>query len=248
MEILDRARLSLLYDLQKAGFDLGRSLTIRPLHPDEAIGPTASPELAIKRGPEKVIQAEVDGVIGQAFTEQPASWSGTVQQALQLSLTTIQHRAFVVAAINALMKATNRCTGSAHCRDGDPEACGDCLVKEIEQRFPQPVVGMFGFQPFLIKALVDRFGPKCVLVADLNPTNIGQTKAGVRIMDGEKDAERIATDCTFGLCTGSSIVNGTFDELWQLFSRHRKPVLFFGNTISGIAALLGFDRYCPYAR
>jgi len=26
-----------------------------------------------------------------------------------------------------------------------------------------------------------------------------------------------------------------------------KAVLFFGNTISGTAALLGFDRYCPYA-
>ncbi|HNV69483.1 MAG TPA: DUF364 domain-containing protein, partial [Candidatus Ozemobacteraceae bacterium] len=229
MEILERARFSLLYDLQKAGYDLQQKLAIRPLNPDEAIGPTASPELAIKRGPEKVIQAEVNGVIGQAFTEQPASWSGTVHQALQLHLTSVQNRAFVVAAINALMKATNRCTGSAHCRDGDPEACGTCLVKEIEQRFPQPIVGMFGFQPFLVKALVDRFGSKSVLVADLNPNNIGQIKAGVRIMDGEKDAERLAADCTFGLCTGSSIVNGTFDELWQLFSRHRKPVLFFGN-------------------
>ena len=50
------------------------------------------------------------------------------------------------------------------------------------------------------------------------------------------------------LVTGSSIVNGTIDGIKSLFETAGKPLVFFGNTISGAAALLGLDRLCPFGR
>ena len=48
-----------------------------------------------------------------------------------------------------------------------------------------------------------------------------------------------------GLATGSSIVNGTI-EIIRRFTDDNKPLVFFGNTISGTAALLDLDRLCPF--
>jgi hypothetical protein len=50
-----------------------------------------------------------------------------------------------------------------------------------------------------------------------------------------------------GLATGSSVVNGSINDLLARFLAVGKPLLFFGNTISGVAALLGLDRICPFA-
>lgn len=51
-----------------------------------------------------------------------------------------------------------------------------------------------------------------------------------------------------GLATGSAVVNGTLVEILDQFRNAGKPVLLFGNTISGVAELLGLDRLCPYGR
>ncbi len=247
-DMLTQARAQLCDRLHDAGYPLDRPLTVRPLHADEAVGRAASPELAIRRGPEKVIQAEVAGTIGQAFTDQPGSWSGTVGDALALDLAQVPLRAISVAAINAILCNINGCQGVKHCQDGDPEACGDRMAEEIARRDPHPHIGMFGLQPFMVQALVGRFGAAAVTVADLNPANIGTQRAGVPIYDGQRDAATIVKNCSIGLITGSSIVNGTFDELWHLFAEHHRPVIVFGNTIAGVAALVGLDRYCPLAR
>jgi hypothetical protein len=54
--------------------------------------------------------------------------------------------------------------------------------------------------------------------------------------------------CGVGLATGSSLVNGTIDDIYDRFGGAGKPLVFFGNTISGAAALLGLDRLCPFGR
>jgi len=50
------------------------------------------------------------------------------------------------------------------------------------------------------------------------------------------------------LVTGSSVVNGTVNEILERFEAAGKPVVFFGSTIAGVAALLKLDRVCPFAR
>lgn len=248
MDSLDQARKLLKKELAVAGFDMKKKMTVRPLNPDEAVGKDSSAELALRRGPEKIVQAEMDSAIGQAFTDAPCEWSGTVEEALALPLEYPARRAFTVAAINCLMRKTGRCSGTIHCRDKDPEKCGAETVKMMEKRFGNPKIAMFGFQPFLFKALVERFGSDAIEVADLNPANIGTKKHGVTIRHGENDAAKMVEGCTVGFFTGSSITNGTFDKIRKLFVDKNKPLVLFGNTISGVATLLNYDRFCPFGQ
>ena len=97
-------------------------------------------------------------------------------------------------------------------------------------------------------ALADRFGPASVRVLDLDPNSIGTTKSGVPICDGHTDLARLVDWCSVGLATGSSLVHGTIDDIYDRFGGAGKPLVFFGNTISGAAALLGLDRLCPFGR
>ena len=109
-------------------------------------------------------------------------------------------------------------------------------------------IGLVGLQPAILKALMARFGPEAVMVTDLNPDNIGEDRSGVVVWDGQRDLARLASACHVGLATGSSVVNRTLDEIVERFQQAGKPLIFFGNTLSGVAALLGFERLCPFGR
>jgi hypothetical protein len=109
-------------------------------------------------------------------------------------------------------------------------------------------VGLVGLQPAILKALVSRFGPHALRLVDLNPENIGETRSGVVVWDGESDLPRLVAECDLGLATGSSVVNGTLDGILGVFQQAGKPLILFGNTISGVASLLGLERLCPFGR
>ena len=96
--------------------------------------------------------------------------------------------------------------------------------------------------------MVDAYGTSGMRVADLNPDNIGQKREELIVMDGEKGLPELVEWCQVGLATGSSVVNGTINEILERFQAAGKPVVFFGNTISGVAALLKLERICPFAR
>jgi hypothetical protein len=87
-----------------------------------------------------------------------------------------------------------------------------------------------------------------IRVADLNPDNIGKILEEVLVRDGEKDLDELIEWCEVGLATGSSIVNGTINVILEKFAAAGKPVAFFGNTISGVTALTGLERICPFRR
>ncbi len=228
--------------------DRSRRVSVYPLSPNEAIGAKADADFAIKKGKERVIEATFEGARGQAFTDAPSDWTGTLDELLSLDLSIVRHRAVFVAAMNAVLRSLGAAEGTMHCKDEDPQRCGPEIARELQARFGRKRVGLVGLQPAILKGLVDRFGSEFVRVLDLNPENIGTSKCGVLIWDGETDLPRLAEWCEVALATGSSLVNGTLDEIKQDFEAVGKPLVFFGNTISGAAALLRFDRICPFGR
>ena len=50
------------------------------------------------------------------------------------------------------------------------------------------------------------------------------------------------------LLTGTTLVNGTFEPIWRRVRERRKPGLVYGVTASGVCALLGYERICPFGR
>lgn len=248
MGLLEKARELLVRRIDERGVDRALPLAVRPLSPEEAIGSIADHSFPIRRGKERVIEAEFRGFRGQAFTDRPAPWHGTIEELLALDLTKVPARAVFTAGLNAVLVSLGEATGTVHCRDEDPTRCGPELARTLEERFGRIRVGLVGLQPAILRALAARFGAGSVFCVDLNPENIGQVRSDVAIWDGERDLTRLAASCEVGLATGSSIVNETLDGILETFGRENKPLIVYGNTISGIAALLGLDRLCPYGR
>ena len=69
--------------------------------------------------------------------------------------------------------------------------------------------------------------------------NVGQERAGVLIEGVESTAE-VLDWADVVLVTGTTLANGTLDGLLTA-----KPSVLYGVTISGAAALLEYERYCP---
>jgi len=165
-----------------------------------------------------------------------------------LTLDEISNRAVFVAGLNAVLSALEQLPGTVHCKDEDPSRCGPEMAMILYERFGPVRVGLIGLQPSVLKALVSQFGSAAVRVTDLNPDNIGEIRAGPVVWDGGKDLPRLVAECDVGLATGSSVVNRTLDEILERFQRAGKPLILFGNTISGVASLLELDRLCPFGR
>jgi hypothetical protein len=227
---------------------MDHSVSVRPLSPDEAIGSTADASFVIKRGKERVIEAVFEGGRGQAFTDRPSEWAGTLRDVLSLDLSDIRSRAVFVAAMNAVLRSRGVAAGTIHCLDEEPMNCGEEMAGQLEARFGHKCFGLVGLQPAILKGLAERFGVDAVRVLDLDPDNIGSVRFGVSVWNGETDLPRLVEWCEVGLATGSSLVNGTIDGIVRLFEEAGRPLVFFGNSISGAAVLLHLDRICPYGR
>jgi len=79
-------------------------------------------------------------------------------------------------------------------------------------------------------------------VTDLNAENIGGTKSGVKILDGDTEMEQAVQWCDPVPATGSTVVNGTIERI--LKAAKEKPLIFYGITLVGPAELLGLNRFC----
>lgn len=245
MDVLQQARLKLTTICSDHNMDLTKPVAVRCLTPDEAIGADASSEFVIKKGKETVIQADFDGAAGQAFTDHPNDWLGSLDELLQLDLTETGRRAIFTAGLNAVLRRLDLATGTIHCRNDEPNRCGEELTNLLYNRFGVAEYGLIGLQPAILEAMGDGFGTARIRVLDLNEDNIGQERFGVTVWDGEKDLQKLIDWCEIGVATGSSVVNGSINDLIKSFAAASKPLVFFGNTISGVAALLDLPRLCP---
>lgn len=247
MEIAELARERLKAACEEAGVDGKALVRVRPLSPHEAIG-SAGSEFVIQKGRERVVEAEVEGRRGQAFTDTPVFWEGEVEELWELNLRHTPHRAVFTASLNALAGKLGLTECVLHCKDGSPRECGPVAAEWLMERHPDTNVGLIGLQPAMLKALVAAYGAERVRVLDLNADNIGHEREGVLVGDGERDLDALAEWCGVGLATGSTVVNGSIDGIRGRFEAAGKPLVFYGNTIGGTAALLGLPHICPFGR
>ena len=49
------------------------------------------------------------------------------------------------------------------------------------------------------------------------------------------------------LVTGTTLVNGTFDDLWNYSRDVKKELLLYGVTSAGVCKLMNLPRICPCA-
>lgn len=248
MGILDHARSCLAERCARHQVDLEQPVSVAPLTSEETIGAPAGCDFALQAGRERVVEAQFLGARGQAFTDTPSVFYGTLSEVLELPLFAARERAVCVATMNAVLRHLGLAAGTVHCRDGDPAACGPELARTLEARHGRVRVGLVGFQPAILASLVEHLGAQAVCVVDRSEDNIGQVKCGVEVWDGETAMPRLIGACDLALVTGSTVVNGSIDSIVSMLRYARKPYVFFGSSIAGAAALLNLDRLCPFSR
>ncbi len=209
-----------------------------PLTPEEAIGATQRQDYVLLKGKERLLQAEVMGYRGQAFTSSLGDFAGSLADVLKLPLDNDFFRAIYVATLNAVACSAGKVSNTVHCRNEGPGKCCQQVVQYFRQNFTCPRIVMLGYQPALAEALVKEFP---VYVLDLDPTNIGKTINGVEIFDGCKDAAQCLNQADVIFATGSILCNGSIDNYYNT----GKPLVLYGTTGAGAAAFMNIPRFCP---
>jgi len=228
--------------------DMEVSVKVKPLTPEEAIGSPTRRDFPIVIGKERVIEALVAGSRGHAFSDTVKNFEGKLSEVLGLPLDNNSDRAVYIAVLNATMRHLGLLNDTLHCRDDDPECCGDDIAHILQERFGRPHVGLIGLNPAIAEHLVDTFGADHVHITDLNADNIGGSRHGVEIWDGMSATDKLIQVSDVVLITGTTLVNGTFDEIWSRIAVRGKTGIIFGVTAAGVCKLMEYERLCPYAR
>jgi len=210
-------------------------VSARTLTPQEVIGKPERDDFPLLKGKEIMLQADFKGSLGQAFTDMPGNYNGTLQEVLAMPLDNNFKRAVFIATLNAVLRYLNYISKTVHCKDKEPGECAAHLVDYIKERFDNPRIAFIGMQPAIMEALTAQFK---IRVVDLDPDNVGQKKCGVLIEDVAHTKE-ILSWADLILATGTTVVNDTLTPLLT-----EKPIIFYGVTIAGVAYLKGYEQYC----
>jgi hypothetical protein len=220
----------------------------RVLSSEEAIGRPGRRDYPLLKGKERMLEAVIGGARGNAFTDAPREFTGSVEGLLALPLDDSRNRGLYVAALNAAFRYAGLVRGTVHCRDDDPERCARVVAETVDARLCWNRVGLVGFNPAIAEELARRLGPERLRITDLDPDRICTERYGVPIWEGEARVRELVEWADGVLLTGSSFVNGTFDALHDAIARAGKPMVLYGVTAAAMARLFGFERLCPYAR
>jgi uncharacterized protein (DUF4213/DUF364 family) len=215
-------------------------ISSKSLTPEEAIGITGRKDFPILTGKEVMLQAEYQGAKGQAFTDAPSVFQGSLREILDLDLSkSLYNRGLFIATMNAVMAKLGMIDHTVHCRTEEPENCAKEIYQMFQEKYLNRKIALVGYQPSMLEALSKDF---TVRVLDLNPQNVGQIRYGVKVEHGINDYEEVVLDwADVVFCTGSTLCNGTIVNFLNL----EKEVVFFGITVAGAAKLLNLPRICP---
>jgi uncharacterized protein (DUF4213/DUF364 family) len=219
----------------------------KPLTPEEAIGTPGRRDYPILEGKERVIEAMVLGARGQAFTDSPSDFVGQLSGVVEMPLNSNQNRAIFLATMNAVLNHLRIVEGTVHCKNDAPEKCSVEIVASARKRGAKKV-GLIGLNPSIAEALAREFGADNVHVTDLNPQNIGTCKFGLEIWDGRTQTHELIRASDLVIVTGTTLVNGTFDEILRLVRLENKQFVVFGMTAAGICRLMNLERWCSQAQ
>ena len=216
------------------------TIQAQSLTPEQALGNPADQDYAILKGKECLTEAIYKGVIGQAYSSNEKSFTGTLSQVLELPLHDSQQMAIFIATINATMRYLGYISGTVHCKNDQPLLCARELPAYIDKYASgfHPKICLVGFQPRMAEVLEANFPLR---INDLDKENLGKKVGSVSVEDENTTSCNLEW-CDLALVTGTVLTNGTITMFID-----KKKVHFYGTTIAGAAYLLGLNRFCPYS-
>ncbi|MFH1437407.1 MAG: DUF364 domain-containing protein, partial [Pseudomonadota bacterium] len=184
------------------------------------------------------------GSRGHAFTDTPISFDGTLFGVLELDLTKSGNRSVFTAAVNAIVNYLGMAGSTVHCTDNEPDLCGRTSAWQLMHEFGTIRIALIGYQPDMLRHLVDVFSTSNIRCSDLNERNINEKINGIGIEDGATANIRLVEWSDLALVTSTTIVNDTFDEIFNAAKKNGKQLILYGVSGAGLSALLGLRRMC----
>jgi len=217
-----------------------------PLTTVQAIGRPETSDYPLLRGKEVLLEAAVLDGRGQAFTNSPVTFAGSLQEVMNFDLDSNSQRAIFIATVNAALNHLGVANATVHCKDSEPDQCGPEMARTIKKKYGLVPVGIVGYQPSIIAGCVQELGKGLIRVTDMDTKNLGMSRFGIEIWDGVTRTDELIAKSDILLITGTTFVNGTAFDL--LAKAAGKPVYFYGTTVAGAAALMGYRRLCLYGK
>jgi len=246
--MLETMRTWMRDESRKAGLETRRVIvSARGLSPEEAIGTPTRRDYPIITGKELMLEARLDGALGQAFTDAPRDLVASLSDIINSPLTDNRERGVFVAAANAMAAWTGLTSDLLHCRDDEPEECGRRIAAVLQEDSALKRVGLVGLNPAIAEALVVAFSSRSVTITDRAEDIVGTERFGVEILDGHDGLDTLITRSDVVLMTGTTLVNGTWDQILDRVDAAGIPVHIFGVTGAAACALSGRSRLCPCA-
>ena len=208
---------------------------------EEAIGSPERKDFPLMKGKEKLLQAEFKGALGQAYTDSPSEFKGTLDEFLKKPLDNNFNIAAFIATLNAVMRYLDLAKDTIHCKDNQPDKCGKKLAEYINEKYGNPKIALIGLPPALLEFCSREFEMR---VVDMDKSNIGKEKYDVLIEDAENKTEEVVEWCDLLLITGSTIANGSIANFLEV----DKPAIYYGTTIAGAAEIFGLNRFCECSK
>ena len=219
------------------------TITCRALRAEEAIGDPSRKDFPLLQGKEVLMQADIDGEKGQAFTADPLSYQGSIESLLSSDEKRPGYQALMIAVLNAAARKVGLVEHTVHCKNEEPEQCAIEISRTIaEQHGLDCHIGIIGYQPAILEQCVQTFGADQVHITDLDLANIGQTRYGVLVWDGMEQTKKLIDTADVLLITGTVLGNHTAGEILTLLGD--KPFYFFGTTAAALVHINGWQRLC----
>ena len=220
------------------------SIKLGTLTTKQAIGDPSRKDYALLEGREVMIEARFRDGYGQAFTDSPADFEGTLVDILKLPLDSNHARALFIASFNAVMASLGTVTATRHCKDEEPETCAREIADYLMANYGQNRIGQIGLQPAILENLTRVFGKENVSCTDLAVKNIGADKFGVEIWDGRTRTDELIEHSDIILATSSTIINDSYDHIARVCADTGKRLIIFGISGASAAAVGNLERLC----
>ncbi|MBO7730676.1 MAG: hypothetical protein J6S31_07455 [Lachnospiraceae bacterium] len=240
IEELYQQILSGFYALEGAKELLNEKVSVTgSKEPEKTLRQENDPPSTVAR-PEYCVTATLLGVNGEAYTETPEDFDGTLEEALCIPPTEKGISAVTIAALNAAVSYLGLAPGifpeeeEAHFRYAEK-----LYHYVIENHGPDNIV-LVGYDGYIVKRFVDE--GLIIWIMDRDPDHIAQDRFHhVVVNNAKRNRESSFVWGKYFIVTGSTLCNGTILH----YLNSGKELLFYGITCAGAATLLKLPWFSP---
>lgn len=240
VETLYQQILSAFYGLEGANALLNETVSVtKASEPERTLRPENEPFSGIAR-PEYCVTATLLGAKGEAYTENPEDFCGTLKQALEIPPTEKGISAVTIASLNAAMQYLNLSPGAFPEGEEARFQYADALCRYVLEHHGRENIVLVGYDGYLVKRFMDE--GLVFWTMDKDPDNITQDRFHhVVVNNAKRNRESSFVWGKYFIVTGSSLCNGTILQ----YLDSGKELLFYGITCAGAATLLNLPWFSP---